>query len=826
MKKYLLKFIVFFIVCLFSINVNSQMTKDPVSEGMNVPAQSLIDSEGAFSFEKNPASIGFFNGLNFDFLYCGEKDKSSAGFFLAAKPSSFLGIGTGAEYLDDPFSNNKFLRGIIGFAVSPDRSVSLGLKYNFHVSNSDRNIDGMNSFDLALLLMPSSAFSIGMKASNINRPFTGSVPVERYYSMGIGLRPFGHMVTFSGDLGIREESETADALFKLSSEPFKGINISAALGMMPFEKEKQFFGAILLSLKLGYARFFAGSDFDENKSSFSAGFGASAERISSVIENDNLLVTIDISGRLIEGDSNVHGTHFTDVVTKLKTIMDDPDIAGIIFRMFDAGIGYAQAQEISQILRQLKNTGKKIYFYIDSVSAQEYLLASQGDGIFINPAGMIDISGVSVTLTFIRDLLNNIGIQAQFFSAGRYKNFPEIFLRSSASDELKEVENELINEYYSTFLDTVSSSRKIPRETLEKLLKISPFTASKAVREHLADEISNPDDITEIINAKKTGLSKEDSRNFVFLPEYFDIRWRQETWGEPESIAVIHINGSIMEGESFSIPVLDAFITGSETVVRAIEQAVSDRNIAGIIIRIDSPGGSISAAERIYQALRKASGIKPTAASLSNVAASGGYYAACGAKKIFSEGLSITGSIGIWWGKFAFSGLFSKIGLSREVIKKGERSDMLGIDRTLTDEEAGTITENLDEYYNLFIKRVSEGRSLPEDIVSQYAEGRVFMGKSFFEKKLIDEIGGLLDAENFIKKESGISPSGKVNLKVLPGKKFSQKVADYLKEQGMSLNGMNILQALIPSAAGNIVSFIMFNRAENSSFALMPYIVE
>jgi ClpP class serine protease len=170
--------------------------------------------------------------------------------------------------------------------------------------------------------------------------------------------------------------------------------------------------------------------------------------------------------------------------------------------------------------------------------------------------------------------------------------------------------------------------------------------------------------------------------------------------------------------------------------------------------------------------------------------------------------------------------LFSKIGLSREVIKKGERSDMLGIDRTLTDEEAGTITENLDEYYNLFIKRVSEGRSLPEDIVSQYAEGRVFMGKSFFEKKLIDEIGGLLDAENFIKKESGISPSGKVNLKVLPGKKFSQKVADYLKEQGMSLNGMNILQALIPSAAGNIVSFIMFNRAENSSFALMPYIVE
>lgn len=442
-----------------------------------------------------------------------------------------------------------------------------------------------------------------------------------------------------------------------------------------------------------------------------------------------------------------------DVLSAIKAAKNDSNIEGIYIKPMYLQAGQSSLLEIRNALMDFKESGKFIYAYGEFISESDYLVVSVADSLFLNPEGSLEFNGLNASVTFFKGLFDKLDIEPEIFRVGEYKSFVEPFVRKNLSEENKLQLSELLESVYGTYLNVVEENRAINFTTLkdisDKMLVRNPETAFQY---GLISKVAYEDEIKTAIRFK-LGTDESDEINFISCNKYV-----KSLTGDYSSnkIAVIVADGDIVMGK-----VDDA--VGGKQFADQIREARENSSIKAIVLRVNSPGGSLTASEQIWREIMLTKGVKPIIASMSNVAASGGYYISAPCDTIIAQANTITGSIGIFGMMFNLGDfLENKIGITSDNVKTGEYSDYMTVMRSLTPGERAIIQTQIEKGYDTFITRVSEGRGMTKEDVIKVAGGRVWSGAQALDKGLVDILGSYEDAIVLAATKAGVEDDYRV----------------------------------------------------------------
>ena len=359
--------------------------------------------------------------------------------------------------------------------------------------------------------------------------------------------------------------------------------------------------------------------------------------------------------------------------------------------------------------------------------------------ILLNPAGGIRFAGLRSRYFYFKSLLDKLGIRADFVRIGDHKSAPEMLTRDGSTEVSRADKIDLLQQIERNFVLGVAAGRRIAPQTLRERIAQGPFVAAEAKAAGLVDGFAF-DDQLEMEASKLAGYD-------IRLADYDDMAPRaRPDFGMSRKVAIVYVDGDMVDGRSQQIPFLGVKLVGSYTIAESLKEAREDDRIGAVVLRIETGGGSAMAADVIWRQVQLTARVKPIVVSMGSAAASGGYYIAAPATRIFANPLSITGSIGIFYGKADVSELMKKIGVNVEVYKTAPRADAESIFRPFTDEERRELERKVKQFYDMFLSRVSEGRKLTKQQVDAVGQGRVWTGEQAFERRLVDELGGLRQA--------------------------------------------------------------------------------
>lgn len=426
-----------------------------------------------------------------------------------------------------------------------------------------------------------------------------------------------------------------------------------------------------------------------------------------------------------------------DYLTAIKRAKTDPDIKGIYLNLGYIPAGLATVSEIREAIADFTESGKFVVSYSDAYSQKAYYIATAGTKIIMNPIGWLELSGLSVEVMFIKGMLEKLQIEPQIIRSGKYKSAVEPFISDRLSDENRQQLNALISSHWNEMKREIADARDITTGDIDVAANTHIMQDGTIAKEYgFIDTLGYKDDVYTFI---------ESFTNYE--PSYINVRdyiksglsdEEQLHNSSDKRIAVIYATGEIIVGNGAEE------IVGSQSMVRAFQDARDYYDVDAVVFRINSPGGSALASEVIWDEVRKTAEVMPVVVSMGNYAASGGYYIACAADTIVADALTLTGSIGVFG--ILFNGkefMDDLLGITFDRVNTNEHSDMGSFSRPLTDYERKIITERIDDIYTVFLERVAEGRGLSIAEVNEIAQGRVWSGTDAKEIGLVDEIGGL-----------------------------------------------------------------------------------
>jgi protease-4 len=496
-----------------------------------------------------------------------------------------------------------------------------------------------------------------------------------------------------------------------------------------------------------------------------------------------------------------------DLVTRMKKAGSDPDIKAIVLISQGGGAGLAQTEELRQAMSQVRAGGKDIFAYADSLSMREYLLLAGASRISVAPTGDLWINGLHGESPYVRGLLNLIGAQPDFLTCGSYKSAAEIFMREGPSPEAEKMQNWLLDSMYASQLHLIARGRNVDEDRVKAWVDNGPYSAEKAKGAGLIDAVEHKQDFEGMLKAKfgknlvferKYGKEKAKkldlSSPFAIFKMLGDMAAEgTKKKGGKSAVGIVHVDGAISLGAGAASPF---GLTGaSSTAIRkALDEAARDDSIKAVVLRVDSPGGSAVASEIILDATRRVKARKPFVVSMGDVAGSGGYYVACASDVIFADETTITGSIGVVSGKLVTTGAWKKIGVTFKSYKRGENAGMLASDEPFSKTERERMQGYMDEIYGVFKGHVEEirGKKLKKPI-DELAGGRVYTGKQALELGLVDKIGTLQDAIQYVAKEAKLKD---YDVRVVPeSKNFLDRILEEAmggKEEGAELRTLRL----------------------------------
>ncbi len=479
--------------------------------------------------------------------------------------------------------------------------------------------------------------------------------------------------------------------------------------------------------------------------------------------------------------------NFRMKLERIRKAQNDKNIQGLVLHLDGLQIGFAKMEELRKVIAEFKKSGKKVFTYMDSGDAKDYLVACEGDRVCMPAPGWLMLVGTRTEILFYKDLLERLGIRADFLQMGVFKFAAEPFIRNSMSKEAKSQYNLVLDDFFTNcYVGSISRSRKgrknMTPDDIIKLIDEGPFTAQQALKVGLIDEINYFEDFEETIKkslgAKEIKIVKDYGQNKskdLDLSNPFNLLKllsppKASVGNRPNRIALIYAVGPIVTGKGGS-SIFGGDVVGSTTMIEAIREAEKDAKVKAIVLRIDSPGGSALASDLIWNELKRCK--KPVIASMSDVAASGGYYIAMGAKKVYAQPGTLTGSIGVVGGKLALGGLYDKVGLKTETLSRGKNSGILSSTNPFTDSEKKAMEALMKEVYDQFLDKVQENRAANGHKFSRkelinLAEGRIWTGSQALERGLIDAIGSLDDAITDAKVMGGLEKTTEVDYLILP----------------------------------------------------------
>jgi protease IV len=451
----------------------------------------------------------------------------------------------------------------------------------------------------------------------------------------------------------------------------------------------------------------------------------------------------------------------------IRQASEEPKIKGIMLDAAFSTAGPAASEEIRDVLKEFKQTGKFIYAHGDLITENAYLVASVADSIFINPDfTSMEFNGLTSEVTFIKKTLDKLGVEPQIFRVGEYKSAAEPFIREDLSEENKEQISEYLNSIYDYYLNMVSESRGIDVDSLRYLSdNMIVNNQVEALEYGLVDGLAYYSDVLQTIQ-NRLGINSVEDINFLSYDKY-QRTIKADFNGADSKVAVVVANGNIGFGKGDGIN----GGVGSETFTRSIREARLDEKVEAIVMRINSPGGVAIAGDAIWNEIQLAAKEKPVIASMGDVAASGGYQLAMSCDTIVAHPNTITGSIGIILVTFnAEKFLEDKIGVTTERITTGKYSDINRLTSSLNEEERAIIQESLDNGYADFTQKAAEGRNMPIEELEKLAGGRVYSGRDAQDINLVDLLGGLDDAVGIAAEKAGLDEGG-YSIEYLPKKK-------------------------------------------------------
>ncbi len=442
----------------------------------------------------------------------------------------------------------------------------------------------------------------------------------------------------------------------------------------------------------------------------------------------------------------------SEVVFALHRATDDDRITGLVLDFRSLGTDWAKIEEIRQAVAEFKTADKPVYAYFDGAGTREYVLAAVADEVYMSPEANLMVLGVTAELDFMKDVLDKLGMEADFIHVGKFKSAPERMTRTEASEANREMITAIVEDRYAKLLDMLASSRQVPVEKAEAWVDRGMFDSESALAEGLIDGTLYFDNIFD------QHFPDEDT---TFLADY--ILDRPNPGHSQHTISVVFATGIIMPGES-RFDNFQGKIAGSTTVVDELESVRDDEDIDLVILRVDSPGGSALASDLIWQAISEVKKEKPVIVSMSGMAASGGYYISCLADSIFADPGTLTGSIGVYAGKMSRSAMYEKIGVNREFITRGENALLFSDEGGFSTSQRNLFQNQLDGFYERFLTKVADGRNLTRDEAHTVAQGRVWTGHQALQVGLVDDLGGLRRAINSAKWTLGLQTSDTVSV--------------------------------------------------------------
>ena len=430
-----------------------------------------------------------------------------------------------------------------------------------------------------------------------------------------------------------------------------------------------------------------------------------------------------------------------NIIKAIKTAKTNPNIAGIYIDANGSSLGVATLDRIHRALKDFKESDKFIYAYADDYTQREYLLSAVADSVVLNPVGAIDFRGLASQIMFVKGLYDKLGIEVQVLKVGTYKSAVEPFISTEMSPANREQVTAYINSIWRQVTEGVSNSRYIPVDSLnayaDRMLMFYP--AEESVKCGLADTLIYRNDVRNYLK-ELVEIGKDDQLPMLGLSDMVNVRKNVPKDKSGNIVAVYYASGEITDyaGSSAS----DEGIVGSK-VSRDLRKLKDNDDVKAVVLRVNSPGGSAFASEQIWHAVKELKTKKPVIVSMSDYAASGGYYISCAADTIVAEPTTLTGSIGIFGMVPNVKGLTDKIGLTYDVVKTNKYSDFGNIMRPFNEGEKALLQMTITEGYNTFIGRCAEGRHMTKEAIEKIAEGRVWTGEAAKELGLVDELGGI-----------------------------------------------------------------------------------
>lgn len=510
----------------------------------------------------------------------------------------------------------------------------------------------------------------------------------------------------------------------------------------------------------------------------------------SVIELDLKNIRNDYAGKykdpLVGIFSDKKEIGLTDVLNAIEAAKTDDNIKGISMLNDESSLGLAQYKDLRNSLESFKKSGKFVWAYANTYSQKEYYLNSVANTIYLNPAGDLDFKGLSSEVMFFKDFQEKSGIHMEVIRHGKYKSAVEPFLENKMSDANREQITALLNSIWSTVVADISKSRNISVTKLNEIANgLLARTPQMAKEQHLVDIIAYEDVYHNAIK-KALKVTGDDDYNKISISDYTQNNITTAlTNTATDEIAIIYAQGEIGSGEG------DVNLIGEGSMRRSLKEARENEDVKAIVLRIDSPGGSALTSDLIWREIEITKKVKPIVVSMGNYAASGGYYIACNANKIFAEKNTITGSIGVFGVLPNFSPLANKLGINTEQVKTHENSANYSPFVPVDEKFKAFTLESVENIYNTFVTHVAEGRKMTFAQVDAIAQGRVWSGSEALKIGLVDKIGGLNDAITEAAKIAKIKsystqnyPEYEKNLNdLLSGLPFAKSKESFIKEE-------------------------------------------
>lgn len=721
------------------------------------PGRTIAGEDSAEALVLNPANLANMPGLEARWtgVRCPDTRHVACGHSLELASPIIWGISSGLR-LDfvmppgGPSGAGFPFNGIdytwitwgVGYRVSERLQVGGSIQWSYSQNPYTDNLFGITA---GASYRPNTHFGFAVVAQDFNGPSMQKLPpanlpvLDRMFTAGMSFRPTGKR---SVELGV--EGRYFDGADQVRPRAVLGVDVPG-VGRIRGDVEMQNLGNDATRGILATA----GAEIYFDK--FSAGGGAlfgnalgdahSVGQYATASFGTYLMPGVPRSERAvyIRMESTPGTRSHVRLLRRLWKLAEDKEVTAVTMVIrAEPSTSYAHAEELADAFRVLRAHKKKVICSFEDAGPKALYACASADRIVINPAGGIRYSGLKTTHMYLAGLLKKIGVKAEFVRIGAHKSAPEQYMNEHASDVARADQEDMLRQYEAVFARNMALYRNIPEDRFREISAKGPFVASEAREAKLVDGYAFDDELERVTQdavGKKTRYQKLSEERWA--PEYFGPRGR---------IAILYIDGDIIDGRSRTVPLLDTKLVGSYTIAESVQHLRDDSNVKAVVLRIESPGGSSMASDVMWRELKKLGEKKPLIVSMGSIAASGGYYVAAPGKTIFALPLTITGSIGIFYGKADVSELLGKIGVNIEVRKTTARADAESFYRGFTEDEKTELQHKVRQFYDVFLDRVAQGRHMTKDEVDAVGQGRVWAGQQALERKLVDRMGGLRHA--------------------------------------------------------------------------------